>query len=196
MVEYSKMVKVQQALAIFKRFLTSENYESYRRTNLECGKILRHNKRQRWKNLCQQFNFKTLTSQVWKFIKVYKNKKLYANTLNADPQAEILLQEKVVDKLCRPSWSWFCLRLAPTVARAVGGGATNISGVDGFSIWEITQEITQAFKTLKKNSALELDQIDNRMLFILPKGFAGFFSIYNAMYLKVVYIRRSGKSLW
>lgn len=78
------------------------NYIEYKKANTVYSKIFIKNKKQEWKNLCGQFNFKTKIPERI-FIKTYKNKKTNDCSGNIDPQIEISLQEEVINKLYPPS---------------------------------------------------------------------------------------------
>jgi len=56
------MRRVMQA---YLKSLSFANFVVYKRIRSSCTKILKKQKRLGWQKLCIQFNFKTLTSEVW-----------------------------------------------------------------------------------------------------------------------------------
>jgi len=83
-----------------------DNWISYKRSNAQCQKILRKEKKSGWHNLCASFNYKTPMMEIWPFVKAFKAKTLAPVPSSSDMETLKAVQESALNKLCPPSYSY------------------------------------------------------------------------------------------
>jgi len=164
---------------IYKAHPSWDNWIAYKRSNTQCQKTLRKEKRAGWHNLCASFNSKTSMSEIWRFVKSYKAKSLASEPANSDSKTIKTAHESAFSKLYPPS----CLHLSypslETLLREDESSPSSNSWMDApFSL----QELDASIATCKVNSSPGLDQFDYRVA-ILPLDIRSILlDIYNELY--------------
>jgi len=152
-----------------------ENDISYKRVRTSCTKILKKQKRQSWKNFCNQFNFKTI-SEIWSLIKVFKKRKLFTDRTVIDSVTQLKLYQDTIDKLCPPSYLHVCWASLKTLEEEdLNNEKINHNLEISFS----KTEYDFAINNMKLKSAPGLDQIDYNIIFISDEYAHLLLEIYN-----------------
>ncbi|XP_018373219.1 PREDICTED: RNA-directed DNA polymerase from mobile element jockey-like [Trachymyrmex cornetzi] len=71
------------ALRAFLRNPSQDNYIFYRSVVCQTRKILRRAKRNSWKTFCGSLDFKTPTTEIWRMLKCFRNRRLLPANSNA-----------------------------------------------------------------------------------------------------------------
>ncbi|XP_011858585.1 PREDICTED: LOW QUALITY PROTEIN: RNA-directed DNA polymerase from mobile element jockey-like [Vollenhovia emeryi] len=156
------------ALQTYRRDPTAGHLAAYKDTAAICSKTLRTHKRKGWKDLCASFNGNTPSSQMWGFLRSYKNKMLGMVTPRSvrPPESLETQQARAKDNLCPPSCEYrtdidtllkeFNTRRQMPTATTLGAPIT-------------LEEINWAFESTRKGkTAPGLDQIDFGILSSFP----------------------------
>jgi len=150
---------------IYRANPTLDNWNSYKRENALCQKVLKKEKKAGWRNLCSSFNHKTSITEVWRFVKAYKAKTLAPESSGLDALALSNAKELALNKLCPPS----CLHLPypslETLTREDRQFPSQHGWMDDpFSL----QELDMSIASCRLKSSPGLDRFDYRIISSLP----------------------------
>ncbi|KYQ49822.1 hypothetical protein ALC60_11098 [Trachymyrmex zeteki] len=103
--ECSEAVKTRaNALKLFKRDPSFDNYIYYRSVVCQSRKILRRAKHNSWKAFCGSLDCMTPTAEIWRMLKRFRNRRLIpanSTSLNRNSENSAMIQD-AIDKLCPP----------------------------------------------------------------------------------------------
>lgn len=123
-------------------------------------KILRRAKRKGWKDFCASLDSKTPTTEIWRMLKRFRNRRLIpanSNSLNKYTENSEAIQD-AINKLCPPS----CSPPSSVIPSPYQG---HLSWLDSpFTI----NELYSTLQSVKPSSNPGLDRIDNRLIKALP----------------------------
>jgi len=155
---------------------------SYKRSNAQYQKILRKEKRARWRNLCASFNRKTsdsAMSEIWRFVKAYKIKSLTPKSPSLDTNTFEAAQESALNKLCPSSCLHFPYSSLESLMQEDSSPLPFAWIDDPFSSLELDVSVT----TCKMSSFPGLDRFDYRIITALPPDIRIILlNIYNELY--------------
>jgi len=156
-------------LRLYKSNPTLDNWSAYRRESLSCRRTLRREKLLGWRRLCSEFTHKTLTAEIWRFIRFFKNK---SPRSNPPPDSSSLLdsQNTLLNKLCPPS----CLHLCSLPLHILNSQDSLQSLFSWMDDSFILHELESAINFSKRNSSPGLDRVDYSILRALPSDFHNF----------------------
>jgi len=160
--------------------LILDNWISYKRSNTQCQKVLRKEKRDGWRNLCASFNNKTSMSEIWRFVKTYKSKFLAPKPPGSDFESFKAAQESALNKLCPPSCSHLRYPSLESLLQEDDLSPSVCAWMDGpFSL----QELDESIAACRKNSSPELDRFDCKLIAALPLDIRSILlDIYDELY--------------
>ncbi|KYQ51171.1 RNA-directed DNA polymerase from mobile element jockey [Trachymyrmex zeteki] len=148
-------------LKTYKRIPSIENYAAYQETVRTTRKVLRRAKRKGWQNFCKNLNHLTPSTQIWRMLKRFKNRRLISNCGKGTGQTSSQTTEiqDIVAKFCPPS----CSTPIPPIPAST---ENRLSWLDSpFSI----NELRAALDSVKTASSPGMDRVEYRLLKVLPE---------------------------
>ncbi|CAK1604114.1 unnamed protein product [Parnassius mnemosyne] len=93
------VIKTYEALKLYRRDPTIDNYINYKRLNAVKKKTISEHKRNGWANICNTFNRTTPVSIIWKYIKLFK--RIKCNNRTYKDEFVVPLLDKLSRNGCR-----------------------------------------------------------------------------------------------
>ncbi|XP_018406275.1 PREDICTED: RNA-directed DNA polymerase from mobile element jockey-like [Cyphomyrmex costatus] len=150
----------REALRIFKRDPTRDNYVFYRSVISQTRKTLRKAKRTSWRKFCGSLDGLTTTVVIWHMLKRFRNRRLdpaNSSSQNGNEDRSAIIQD-AIDKLCPP----FCPPPIPPPLLPYQG---NLAWLDEpFTL----DKLQAALHSVKASSNSGLDRIDYRIIKAFP----------------------------
>jgi len=151
-------------LRLYKANPTWDNWSAYKRGNVLCRRTLKREKRKGWLQLCSEFTHKTPTSDIWRFIRAYKNKSFFSSNSSADYRANSEARDLTLGKLCPPS----CLHnnVLPSNSPDIPVSSDHPFALLGNPF--TFKELESAIYSSKAKSSPGLDRFDYKIIRAIP----------------------------